>query len=61
MTSETIPFLVSLPDEEEQEVKGILSPDAEIALKNIPIDKLKDNLNNICQGLTTALSKLTSG
>ncbi|NES86441.1 MAG: hypothetical protein F6K10_36575 [Moorea sp. SIO2B7] len=58
MNSFTIPFLVSLSEEEDQEVKGILSPDAEIALENIPIDKLKENLNNICRGLSTALSDI---
>lgn len=58
MASETIPFLVSLPDEEEQEVKGIFSRDAEIGLKNIPADRLKENLNSLCQGLATALSDI---
>lgn len=58
MASETIPFLVSLPNEEDQNVKGLFSPDAEIGLKNIPIDLLKENLNNICQSLATALSDI---
>lgn len=58
MADKTIPFLVSLPDEEDQEVKGIFDFDAEIALQNIPIDQLKENLNNVCQSLTTALSDI---
>ncbi|GCA84187.1 hypothetical protein MiHa_02158 [Microcystis aeruginosa NIES-2522] len=55
---QTIPFLVSLPDESGQDTKGIFSADAEIRLQEIPIDRLKENLNNICQGLTTALSDI---
>jgi hypothetical protein len=58
MTIETIPFLVILPDEEDKETKGIFSPDAEIGLENISIDRLKENLGNICQGLSTVLSDI---
>jgi hypothetical protein len=46
---ETIPFLVSLPDEEEQ-VKGIFSADTEIAVRDLPVDRLRENLNIVCQG-----------
>ena len=56
MTTETIPFLVSLPDQDHQETKGIFVPDGEIVLQNIPVDHLKENLSKICQGLTTVLS-----
>ncbi len=47
---ETIPVLVSLPDEDE-EVKGIFSPDADVVLRDIPTEKLRENLNNLCQGV----------
>ncbi|MBN3941892.1 hypothetical protein [Nostoc sp. NMS9] len=47
---ETIPILVSLPDKDE-EVKGIFSPDAEVILRDIPTELLRDNLNKLCQGV----------
>jgi hypothetical protein len=58
MATETIPFLVILPDEEDKETKGVFFPDAEIGLENISVDRLKENLGNICQGLSTVLSDI---
>ena len=52
---ETIPFLVSLPDEDE-EVKGIFSTDTDIALRDLPTDLLKKNLSAVCQGVASVLS-----
>ncbi|NEQ50956.1 MAG: hypothetical protein F6K11_12615 [Leptolyngbya sp. SIO3F4] len=53
---ENIPFLVSLPDEENDgEVKGLFSSDGEIAVRDIPVEKLRENLNNVCQGVASAL------
>lgn len=52
---ETIPFLVSLPDEDE-EVKGIFSADTDIALRDLPTDLLKKNLSAVCQGVASVLS-----
>ena len=54
---ETIPVLVSLPDEDE-EVKGIFSPDADVVLRDIPTEKLRENLNNLCQGVGTLLGDI---
>ena len=46
---ETIPFLVSLPNEGE-EVKGLFSPDADIAVRR------RENLNKVCQGVASVVS-----
>lgn len=54
---ETIPFLVSLPDEEQQ-VKGIFSTDTEIAVRDLPVDRLRENLNTVCQGLASVLDNV---
>ncbi|MEM9218057.1 MAG: hypothetical protein AAGD25_27410 [Cyanobacteria bacterium P01_F01_bin.150] len=51
---DTIPFLVSLPDEDE-DVKGIFSADADIVLRDLPTDVLKKNLNTVCQGIASML------
>ncbi len=56
MTIEEIPFLVSLPDEEDQEVKGLFSRNSDIGIAQIPVDRLKENLSRVCQGLATALN-----
>jgi autotransporter translocation and assembly factor TamB len=52
---ETITFLVSLPDEDDQ-VKGIFSTDADIAVRDLPINLLRENLNKVCQGMASMLS-----
>jgi hypothetical protein len=52
---ETIPFLVSLPDEDE-EVKGLFSPDADIAVRNLPTNQLRENLSEVCQGVASMVS-----
>lgn len=52
---ETIPFLVSLPDEDDQ-VKGIFSTDTDIAVRDLPINLLRENLNKVCQGMVSMLS-----
>ena len=52
---ETIPFLVSLPEEEEQ-VKGIFSVDTEIAVRNLPVERLRENLNHVCQEFASVLN-----
>ncbi|QKQ74899.1 hypothetical protein [Nostoc sp. TCL240-02] len=54
---ETIPILVSLPDKDE-EVKGIFSLDAEVILRDIPTELLRDNLNKLCQGVATLLNDI---
>ncbi|OYD92468.1 hypothetical protein CDG76_23360 [Nostoc sp. 'Peltigera membranacea cyanobiont' 210A] len=54
---DTIPILVSLPDKDE-EVKGIFSLDAEVVLRDIPTELLRDNLNKLCQGVGTLLNDI---
>jgi hypothetical protein len=53
---ETIPFLVSLPEEDEREVKGIFSGDADIVVRDLPTEKLRENLKKVCQGVATILN-----
>jgi hypothetical protein len=52
-----IPFLVSVPDgDSEEDVKGIFSSRGSqdvVAIRNIPTDKLKENLTNVCQSWLT--------
>lgn len=54
-----IPFLVSVPNHDsEEDVKGIFSSRGSqdmIAIRNIPTDKLKENLTSVCQSLAEAL------
>ncbi|MEO0455854.1 MAG: hypothetical protein AAF152_04625 [Cyanobacteria bacterium P01_A01_bin.114] len=53
---ENIPFLVTQPDEEvDGDVKGIFSSDGDIVVRDIPVEKLRENLNNVCQGMAEAL------
>jgi hypothetical protein len=51
---ETIPFLVSLPEEDE-EVKGIFSMDTDIIVRDLPTDRLRENLSRVCQGVASML------
>ncbi|MBD2093006.1 hypothetical protein H6F67_24470 [Microcoleus sp. FACHB-1515] len=51
---ETIPFLVSLPEEDE-ETKGIFSTETEIVVRDLPTDRLRENLNRVCQGVASML------
>jgi hypothetical protein len=52
---ETIPFLVNLPDEDEQ-VKGIFSIDTNIAVRELPTERLRDNLTKVCEGVASMVS-----
>lgn len=56
---ETILFLVSQPKEEDDDdVKGIFSTDREIIVRDIPVEKLRSNLNAVCQSVTNALQDI---
>ena len=56
---EKIPFLVSLSDEEnDDEVKGLFSSEGEIVVRDIPVEKLRENLKNVCQGVASALQDI---
>ncbi len=52
---ETIPFLVNLPDEDEQ-VKGIFSTETDIVVRHLPTERLSENLNKVCQGVASMVS-----
>jgi hypothetical protein len=52
---DTIPFLVSLPDEDEQ-VKGIFSTEADIVVRDLPTERLRENLNKVCEGVASIVS-----
>lgn len=54
---ETIPILVSVQDEDE-EVKGLFSPDADIVLQEIPIDKLKENMLMVCNQVAATVGHI---
>ena len=51
----TIPFLVSLPTEDEQ-VKGIFSTDTDIAVRDLPTERLRENLNKVCHEVASLIS-----
>jgi hypothetical protein len=52
---ETIPFLVSLPDEDQQ-VKGIFSTETDIVVRDLPTERLRENLNKVCEGVASMVS-----
>ena len=54
---DTIPFLVSLPDEDEP-VKGLFSAETEVALRELPTELLRKNLSSVCQGMASMLSDI---
>jgi len=54
---EYMPILVSLPEEDE-DVKGIFSPDGDIGFREIPTQQLKENLSKVCQGVAETLSEI---
>lgn len=56
METQELPFLVALPDEDEDsEVKGFFRSDSDIGRKGVPVDKLKQNLTHVCKGMASAL------
>ncbi len=54
---ETIPILVSLQDE-DQEVKGLFSPDADVVLREIPIERLKENMLTVCNQVAATVGHI---
>jgi len=54
---EYLPILVSLPEEDE-DVKGIFSPDGDMVFREIPTQQLKENLSRVCQGVAETLSEV---
>ncbi|EKU99786.1 hypothetical protein SPB21_10095 [Leptothoe sp. ISB3NOV94-8A] len=56
---ENIPFLVTQPDEEvDDDVKGLFSLDRDVVARDIPVEKLRENLNNVCQSVASALGDI---
>ena len=45
---ETIPILVSQLEQDE-DVKGIFVPDADVVLERIPVETLQENMGKLCQ------------
>jgi autotransporter translocation and assembly factor TamB len=54
---QTIPVWVS-QSEGDVEAKAIFSPDADVVLKKIPIDKLQGNLDAVCQSIGNTISNI---
>lgn len=52
---ETIPILVSQL-EKDSDTKSIFAPDADVILERIPIDKLQENLGNLCRQVGTMMN-----
>jgi hypothetical protein len=59
---EQIPFLVAVPEATPaNEVKGFLSHDEScLALREIPVERLRDNLRKVSQALMTVLTDIKS-
>ena len=56
---DTIPFIVSLPEDATNlEVKGFFSRDEEAGVCDIPTERLKENLSKVCQGVASALDDI---
>jgi hypothetical protein len=58
---EYLPFIVLLPkkdEENEMALFGLLRSDADIGLKQIPIDTLKQNLGNITSSMLNVLEDI---
>ncbi len=55
---ESIPFVVAVPDTDDEQVKGLFNSDEETGLVSLPVDKLKANLTKACNTLTGALADL---
>ena len=54
---DTIPVLISI-QEEDEEVKGLFSPDADIVMQKIPIDKLRENMLTVCNQVAATVSNI---
>ncbi|NJM99695.1 MAG: hypothetical protein HC800_23410 [Phormidesmis sp. RL_2_1] len=54
---ETIPFLVSLPDDGEV-AKGLFSRDADVGLREVPLEALKQNMVKVCAQVGETLSQV---
>jgi hypothetical protein len=59
---EQIPFLVAIPEPvASKEVKGFLSGDESyVALREIPVEQLKDNLSKVSHALMKVLADIKS-
>ena len=56
---ETIPFLVTLPDDDGPEGhKGLFRTASEVALQQLPVDKLKENLGRVSKAILSLLADI---
>ena len=56
---ENIPFLVARPyGESEEDVKGLFSLDEDVIVRNIPTEKLRENLKSVCQSVANTLQDI---
>ena len=56
---ETIPFLVTVPEEDENDEMGIFGPtDGDVRIQQIPVETLKHNLTAVSQSVMDALEDI---
>lgn len=56
---ETIPFLVTVPEEDENDEMGIFrSGDGDVRIQQIPVETLKHNLTAVSQSVMDALEDI---
>ncbi|NQU21063.1 MAG: hypothetical protein HQ567_07245 [Candidatus Nealsonbacteria bacterium] len=56
---ETIPFLVTLPDDGGPgDQKGVFGTASDVALQQLPIDKLKENLGRVSTAILSVLADI---
>lgn len=62
MPVEKIPFLVDIPEPiDAKDVKGFLSDDGSyVALREIPVDRLRENLERVSHALLKVLADIKS-
>jgi hypothetical protein len=54
---ETIPILVTAQDD-DSEVKGLFSLDADVVLRDVPLEKLKENMLKVCNQVTATVGHI---
>jgi hypothetical protein len=54
----TLPILVSRAVERDSETKSIFTPDADVVFEEVPIARLKENLDRLAGGLSQLFSDI---
>lgn len=57
---DTLPFLVLSPEESEEGTKALFSPSFEVGEFQIPVLKLKENMNQVCKGVIDVFNDIKS-